>query len=92
MKRIKLLIHKNLRMSERKVAAQCVHAAIGLYKKDPQDHWSSVVLEASTKKFYEAIAAHPEAYVVTDAGLTEIPAGSQTVVAWYEEEGGKDDE
>jgi peptidyl-tRNA hydrolase len=92
MKKIKALIHKNLRMSERKVAAQCMHAAIGLYKKDPQDHWSSVVLEASTKKFYEAVAAHPEGYVVTDAGYTEVPAGSHTVVCWYEEEDGKDGE
>jgi peptidyl-tRNA hydrolase len=91
-KRIKLLVHKNLRMSERKVAAQCVHAALGLYKKDPQDHWSCVVLEASTAKFREAIAAHPEGYVVTDAGYTEVAAGSQTVVAWYEEDDGKQGE
>jgi len=92
MKRIKLLVRKNLRMSERKVAAQCVHAAVGLYKKDPQDHWSCVVLEASDKKFEEAKLAHPEGYVVTDAGYTEVPAGSQTVMAWYEEENGQEGE
>ena len=92
MKKIKMLVHRNLGMSERKVAAQCVHAAIGLYKKDPQDHWSCVVLEASTTKFQEAVAAHPEGYVVHDAGYTEVPAGSQTVVAWYEEEDGKEGE
>lgn len=86
MKRLKLLVRKNLRMSERKVAAQCVHAALGLYKKDPQDHWSCIVLEVSDKKFEEAKVTHPEGYVVTDAGLTEIPAGSETVMAWYEEE------
>jgi len=91
-KRLKLLVHKNLKMTERKVAAQCVHAALGLYKKDPQEHWSCVVLEASTKKFYEAVAAHPEGYVVTDAGYTEVPAGSQTVMAWYEEENGQEGE
>ena len=91
-KKIKALVHKNLGMSERKVAAQCVHAAIGLYKKDPQEHWSAVVLEASTKKFYEAVEAHPEGYVVADAGYTEVPAGSHTVVAWYEEEDGEDGE
>lgn len=89
MKRIKLLVRRNLKMSERKVAAQCVHAAIGLYKKDPQDHWSCVVLEASDAKFEQAKEAHPEGYVVTDAGFTEVPAGSQTVMAWYEEEDGK---
>jgi len=92
MKKIKMLVHKNLNMSERKVAAQCVHAAIGLYRKDPQEHWSVVVLETSTKKFEEAKLAHPEGYAVTDAGYTEVPAGSQTVMAWYEEEDGKDGE
>jgi peptidyl-tRNA hydrolase len=92
MKRLKLLVHKNLKMSERKVAAQCVHAALGLYKKDPQEHWSCVVLEASTKKFYEAHQAHPEGYMVTDAGYTEVPQGSNTVLAWYEEEDGDEGE
>jgi len=92
MKRIKFLVHKNLKMSERKTQAQMIHAALGLYKKDPQEHWSVVVLEASTKKFFEAIEAHPECYVVTDAGLTEVPAGSKTVVCWYEEEDGKEGE
>jgi peptidyl-tRNA hydrolase len=92
MKRIKFLVHKNLRMSERKAQAQIVHAALGLYKKDPQEHWSVVVLEASTRKFYEAVAAHPEGYVVTDAGLTEVPPGSHTVVCWYEEEDNEEGE
>ena len=92
MKRIKFLVHKNLRMSERKVAAQCVHAAIGLYKKDPQDHFSVVVLEASTTQFKKAVEAHPEGYFVTDAGFTEVPAGSQTVVCWYEEDDGREGE
>lgn len=90
MKKIKFLVHKNLRMTERKTQAQMVHAAIGLYKRDPQEHWSVIVLEASTKKFYEAVAAHPEGYVVTDAGLTEVPPGSHTVIAWYEEEDGRE--
>lgn len=91
-RRIKMLVHKNLKMSERKVAAQCVHAALGLYKKNPQDHWSCVILEASTTQFKQAIERHPEAYVVTDAGYTEIPAGSKTVIAWYEEDDGKQGE
>jgi len=92
MKRIKFMVHKNLRMSERKTQAQIVHATLGLYKKDPQDHWSVVVLEASTAKFNEAVLAHPEGYVVTDAGLTEVPAGSRTVVCWYEEDTGREGE
>lgn len=93
MKRIKFLVHKNLKMSERKTQAQIVHATVGLIKKYPnEEHWSVVVLEASTTKFHEAVAAHPEGYMVTDAGLTEVPAGSHTVVCWYEEEDGKEGE
>jgi len=83
-KKIKLLVRRNLKMTDNKLAAQCVHAAIGLYKKDPQDHWKCVVLDASDKKFDEAKEKHPEAYVVTDAGYTEVPAGSETVLAWWE--------
>lgn len=90
--RIKMLVHKNLKMSERKVAAQCVHAALGLYKQQPMDHWSCVILEASTTQFKRAIDTHPEAYVVHDAGFTEVPAGSQTVVAWYEPDDGEQGE
>lgn len=86
MKRLKMLVRRNLHMSENKTGAQCSHAALGLYKKDPQEHWSCVVLDASDKKFEEAKGAHPEAYVVHDAGLTEVPSGSETVIAWWEEE------
>ena len=84
--RIKFIVRKNLKMSDNKRAAQCVHAALGLYKKDPQDHWSCVVLDASDKKFDEAVAAHPDGYMVTDAGYTEVPAGSQTVLAFWEDD------
>lgn len=86
MKKIKLLVRRNLKMTDNKLAAQCVHAALGLYKKDPQDHWKCVVLDASDKKFEDAQATHSGAYVVTDAGYTEVPAGTQTVMAWWEEE------
>ena len=73
--RIKILVRKNLKMSPNKTAAQCVHAALGAYKKNPTDHYACIVLEASDKKFEEARVAHPEAYVVTDAGHTEVPPG-----------------
>ena len=86
MKKIKMLPRRNLKMTDNKLAAQCVHAALGLHKKDPQEHWRVVVLDASDKKFEEAKAAHPEAYVVTDAGYTEVPAGPETVMAWWEED------
>jgi peptidyl-tRNA hydrolase len=84
--RIKILSRKNLNMTGGKLAAQAVHAALNLYKRDPQDHWSCVVLEVSDKKFEEAKEAHPEAYVVHDAGYTEVPAGSETCLAFYEDD------
>ena len=83
--RIKILVRRNLKMSDKKMSAQCVHAALGLSRKFPkQDHWACVVLDASDKKFDEAKVAHPEAYVVTDAGLTEVPPVSETAIAWFE--------
>jgi peptidyl-tRNA hydrolase len=82
--RIKILGRKNLKMTSGKLAAQSVHAALNLYKQNPQDHWSCVVLEVSDKKFEEAKEAHPEAYVVHDAGYTEVQAGTQTCLAFYE--------
>jgi len=88
--RIKILVRKNLKMTEFKTAAQCVHAALNLYKLFPRDHWSCVVLGVSDKKFEEkrdalAVTAEP-GYVVTDAGYTEVPPGTQTCLAFYEED------
>jgi peptidyl-tRNA hydrolase len=74
-------------MSANKLAAQCVHAATALQDKFPEiRHWSCVVLDASDKKFEEAKLAHPEAHVVVDAGYTEVPSGSETVMGWYEDD------
>lgn len=86
MKRIKLISRKNLKMTDKKLASQCVHAAIGLYKKNPQNHWSCIVLEASDAKFEEAKLLHGDAFVATDGGYTEVPAGSETCMAFYEED------
>jgi peptidyl-tRNA hydrolase, PTH2 family len=88
MKRLKFLVRKNLKMSANKVGGQCAHAAIGLYKKDPQEHHKCIVLDASDKKFEEAKAARKpsEYYIVVDAGYTEVPAGSETVIVWWEED------
>jgi peptidyl-tRNA hydrolase len=85
-KKLKMLVRKNLKMSPNKTGAQCAHAAIGLYRKDPQEHHACIVLEASDAKFEEAKRDHPKSYIVTDAGHTEVPAGSQTVIAWWEED------
>lgn len=82
-RRIKILYRKNLKMSEGKLAAQSVHAALGL--KGVNAFMSVVVLQASDAKFEEAKAQHPEAWVVRDAGRTEVEAGTETCMAFIEE-------
>lgn len=88
MDRIKILINGNLKMSAHKIAAQAVHAAVGLYKMDPREHHSCIVLEVTKKKFDEAVdtpsGTEWRGYVVTDAGYTEVPPGSKTAFAFYE--------
>jgi len=86
MKRAKFYVRKNLKMSPNKIAAQCIHAALGLYKQDPQEHWKCIVLELSDKRFEEAKIANPSAYIVRDAGYTEVKPGSETVMAFWEDE------
>ena len=86
--RIKVLYRKNLKMSPGKLAAQSVHAALGLAAWYPEalspDH-SVVVLEASDKKFEEAKQQVPkQAYIVRDKGLTEVPPDTETVMAILE--------
>lgn len=92
MKRIKLLVRKNLKMTEGKVAAQCVHAALGLAKMNPDaadPMLSVVVLFVSDKKFNEAQAVNEfpfMPYTVRDAGYTEVPPGTETVLAFIEDD------
>jgi peptidyl-tRNA hydrolase len=86
MKRIKILVRRNLKMTCGKSRAQCVHAALGLYKLCSTEYFSCVTLDVSDAKFEEAKAAHPDCYAVTDAGFTEVPAGSETALAFYEDD------
>ena len=85
--RLKILARKNLKMTPGKLAAQSVHAALGLaLKAHLEAAMPVVVLEVSDKKFQEAVAANECCYVVHDAGYTEVPAGAQTCVAFLEED------
>jgi peptidyl-tRNA hydrolase len=85
--RLKILARKNLKMTPGKLAAQSVHAALGLaLKAQLEAAMPVVVLEVSDKKFNEAVAAHECNYVVHDAGYTEVPRGSQPCVAFLEED------
>lgn len=99
-KRIKLLVRKNLKMSEGKIAAQCVHAALSLNIKIMQDRYldwpalngmeSVVVLQVSDAKFkndIERVLSSGETFfIVQDAGFTEVPSGTQTVLAYLEDD------
>lgn len=98
MNRLKILVRKNLKMSEGKIAAQCIHGALGLQLVLFLGfHWiksallfakSVVVLQVSDAKFEEAktsLAAEKNTFhVVHDAGYTEIEAGTETVLAFLE--------
>jgi peptidyl-tRNA hydrolase len=82
--RIKILVRRNLRMTPNKTAAQCVHAALGLYRQNPLECRACVVLDASDKQFRDAEAQYPNCYVVVDAGWTEVNPGTKTCLAFYE--------
>jgi len=84
--RIKILVRRNLKLTPGKQSAQCVHAALALYKMEPRAYHSCVVLEVSDKKFQEAISSHSLISVVEDAGYTEVSPGTRTALAFYEED------
>lgn len=89
---LRVLIRRNLKMTTGKAAAQSVHAAIGLMKLDPREHHRCTVLEASDAEFERqkikpSLAFHNSlCYVVTDSGKTEVDPGSETALAYWEEE------
>jgi len=69
-------------MSTGKLAAQAVHAATGINHNDYS--MNVVVLAVSDKKFKE-IVSEKEAFVVTDAGHTELEPGTETCASFYDE-------
>lgn len=91
-----IAVRMDLKMSKGKTAAQVAHAAVNCAfaskKKDPSafDKWSSsgqrkVVVKATDQKQLFEIRMMADAQglvnsVVTDAGRTEIPAGTVTCI------------
>lgn len=74
-------------MSPGKAAAQSVHAAVGLARTT--GCWTydrCTVLEASDAEWDEAFKAHYPNYFVIDSGETEVEPGTQTALAYWEEE------
>ncbi|KAG9392894.1 peptidyl-tRNA hydrolase 2, mitochondrial-like [Carpediemonas membranifera] len=99
-----LVIRRDLKMDKGKVAAQCCHACLGVYRKavkcalngdtDVGDALAGWLTFGQTKVtlqvpgadelnnlFDLAVEAGAPATIITDAGRTQIPAGSQTVLA-----------
>ena len=91
-----LVTRKDLKLSKGKLAAQCSHAAVECALKANRecpkvlDSWrengarkivvSAPNLDALKRLFGEAQAAGIVCYMVRDAGHTEIPSGTVTVV------------
>ena len=91
-------------MNKGKIAAQCAHASVSVLDKTDDDtvsEWKSsgmkkIVLKAKSTEellelFEKAKRKHPCA-LITDAGRTQIEAGSKTAFACgpiWEEEGNK---
>ena len=92
-----LCVNTGLGMGKGKIAAQCGHATLGAYKIATNQCPSALRIwdrlgqakialkiddEVSMKELYNrAKAAGLVAYIVMDAGRTQIAAGSQTVLA-----------
>lgn len=83
-RRLKILYRKNLKMSPGKIAAQAVHASAAIGHDKPL--MSVVVLGVSDRKFSEhLVRSDIRPHVVLDAGYTEVPPGTETCMAFYEE-------
>ncbi|MBE6499727.1 MAG: aminoacyl-tRNA hydrolase [Methanobrevibacter thaueri] len=89
-----MVVRTDLKMRKGKIAAQCCHGAIGAYKKSPKDKvkkweneaYAKVVLKVQTLDELEELKriADDEGivnYLVVDAGRTQIPTSSVTVLA-----------
>ena len=88
-----MIVRTDLKMGKGKIAAQCCHGAIGAYKKSPQDKirkweneaYAKVVLKVKTKEELLELKKLADQngisnYLVVDAGRTQIPTSSVTVL------------
>lgn len=84
--RAKVLVRRNLKMSPQKMSAQVGHAidAAKEYLSMPFGA-SIIVLMVSDAKFEEAKKSHT-VVVIKDAGYTEVTPGSETCLAFLEDD------
>ena len=94
---VMLVVNTDLGMSKGKIGAQCAHAAVGVLLEHPgaladpdvaawrRGGQAKVALKASQAEMEQAAALARRAgirtHTVTDAGRTQIAAGSRTVCA-----------
>eukprot|EP01057_Protomagalhaensia_wolfi_P002736 Protomagalhaensia_wolfi_Nauph_80__2735@NODE_2861_length_964_cov_15_057297_g2245_i0_p1_GENE_NODE_2861_length_964_cov_15_057297_g2245_i0NODE_2861_length_964_cov_15_057297_g2245_i0_p1_ORF_typecomplete_len207_score22_17PTH2/PF01981_16/4_5e45PhoR/PF11808_8/0_17PhoR/PF11808_8/5_4e02IncD/PF17628_2/0_13_NODE_2861_length_964_cov_15_057297_g2245_i0313933 len=92
-----LCVRTDLAMGKGKIAAQCGHAALGLFQKCQRRHFgqlekwqrqgqAKVVLKIKDEPemhqlYAAALQAKVPAFIVHDAGRTQIASGSATVLA-----------
>ena len=89
-----MIVRTDLKMGKGKIAAQCCHGAIGVYKKSSKDKinkwenesYAKVVLKVKTLEELNEIKMLADkkgivSYVVVDAGRTQVPTSSVTVLA-----------
>ncbi len=87
MKRIKILARKKLNMSAGKLAAQSVHAALALATQtELHPMMSVVVLMVNETPFNNAKTDNKIVAVVRDAGFTEVEPGTETCLAFLEDD------
>ncbi|XP_057295315.1 peptidyl-tRNA hydrolase 2, mitochondrial-like [Hydractinia symbiolongicarpus] len=91
-----LVVRQDLGMGKGKAAAQCCHAAVDVYNRTKKVHpqwlanWEKsacpkVALKCPDEEALEALASHArvlglDTSVIRDAGRTQIPSGSKTVL------------
>ena len=85
-----LIVRKSLGMSAGKLAVQCAHAtkllmlsptATSMRLSWINSGMRTVVLAADDKQWEKIKNIDIEKFIVTDAGLTEIPSGTETVIS-----------
>lgn len=92
-----LVVRRDLHMGVGKIAAQCAHAAVGIYRAvmstnpSHMTHWlehgqAKIVCRVNSHEEMMALAdqaraVHLPVYLVADAGRTQVPQGSHTVLA-----------
>lgn len=98
-----LVVREDLEMSRGKIIAQACHASLGAYMKAPENErseWESeggkkIVLSAGELGLEEILEQAKSnglpAYMVKDAGMTELEPGTVTAVGIGPAEGSKID-